>query len=256
MWFKVDDRFWSHPKVTGCSDSAIALWVRAGSYCAMYLTDGFIADSARNIFGIHFDSDAEKLVECGLWEKVDGGFQFHDWSTFQPASEAVKAKRAADRQRKSKDGKIAAESRWNPRGSRNGIHVSSNAPVPVPNSSSKEEQRDDVNAVITAFQESLEARGIKTKKPPQSWLKDARLMIDVDKHSVEQIKTCITWTTNNAFWRGNILTIPKLREKYEQLRLAAEAERSSRQRNVTPARNGEALWDSLPQVKPGVRLDD
>ena len=31
-WFKVDDGWWSHPKILQLSDSAQALWMRAGSW--------------------------------------------------------------------------------------------------------------------------------------------------------------------------------------------------------------------------------
>ncbi len=30
VWFKIDDGFWSHPKVLELSDAAVALWTRAG----------------------------------------------------------------------------------------------------------------------------------------------------------------------------------------------------------------------------------
>jgi len=49
-------------------------------------------------------------------------------------------------------------------------------------------------------------------------------MIDHDGRSEEQIHAAIDWCQTNEFWRSNILSMPKLREKYDQLRLAAKHE--------------------------------
>ena len=38
---------------------------------------------------------ADALVMAGLWDEVDGGYQFHDWAEFQPSAEAEKEKRKA-----------------------------------------------------------------------------------------------------------------------------------------------------------------
>lgn len=101
-WFRIDDGFWSHPKVVGLSDSAIALWTRAGAYACQHLTDGVIAAPVLRLVG---EKDAaEELIGAGLWEKVPGGYAFHDWAEYQETSTAVKDRRAAarDRQRKSR----------------------------------------------------------------------------------------------------------------------------------------------------------
>ena len=103
-WFKVDDGFWSHPKVLGLSDSAIALWVRAGSWCSQQLTDGFVPDSARTLLGIREMSagvtTADELVDADLWSEEAGGWAFNDWSEYQPSKSSVEERRAADRRRK------------------------------------------------------------------------------------------------------------------------------------------------------------
>lgn len=109
-WFKVDDGFWCHPKTLAISAEAVALWVRAGSYCGQQLTDGFLTDSARTLFGLTFDTAAEELVEAGLWEKRDGGYQFRNWDEYQPSRDDVETKRAADRERKRQAREVRKES--------------------------------------------------------------------------------------------------------------------------------------------------
>ncbi|MBF6133491.1 hypothetical protein IU501_10820 [Nocardia otitidiscaviarum] len=110
-WFKIDDGFWSHPKVTALSDSAVALWVRAGAYACQHLTDGFIARSALRMLGE--PSAVAELLDSGLWTEATGGFQFHDWAEYQETGEAVKRRReqARDRQRKAREAREAKRGR-------------------------------------------------------------------------------------------------------------------------------------------------
>ncbi len=98
-WFKVDDHFWSHPKVSSLSNDAISLWVRAGSYAAQHLTDGFIPDATvtRQLWASL--EHVGELVACGLWVQESGGYRFHDWFEYQPTAESTHAKRAAARER-------------------------------------------------------------------------------------------------------------------------------------------------------------
>lgn len=99
-WFKVDDGFWSHPKTVGLSDSAVALWVRAGAYACQHLTDGVIAVPVLRMVG---DKDAAaELVTAGLWDETAGGYVFHDWAEYQETSETVKERRASARERQRK----------------------------------------------------------------------------------------------------------------------------------------------------------
>ncbi len=108
VWFKVDDSFWSHPKVLTLSGDALALWVRAGAYCGQQLTDGFVSLQALRMLA---DRDAAvELANAGLWESVRGGFQFHDWAEYQPTREHVieERKKATERKRKSRQASQSA----------------------------------------------------------------------------------------------------------------------------------------------------
>lgn len=97
-WLKIDDGFWCHQKVMLASPSALALWIRAGSWCAQQLTDGQLDARFLSLFGGTPDI-ADELVDLGLWERTATGFQFHDWLEYQPSKEQVLAERAAARER-------------------------------------------------------------------------------------------------------------------------------------------------------------
>lgn len=100
-WFKVDDGFWSHPKVLGLSDQAIALWVKAGSYASQHLTDGVIPRKA--LKALHGSPEAAyELVEAELWLDHIEGWCFHDWHKYQPTRSKVEADREKTRERVAK----------------------------------------------------------------------------------------------------------------------------------------------------------
>ena len=102
-WFKVDDGWWSHPKILQLSDSAQALWMRAGSWSMKHLTDGDVPAFALPLLGAKPKPVAE-LVAVGLWLEVPTGYQFHDWAKYQPSRESVEREResAAERKRVSR----------------------------------------------------------------------------------------------------------------------------------------------------------
>lgn len=110
--FRVDDAFHSHPKAQRATDEALGLWVRAGSYCMAYLTDGFVPEwwVKQQPRGT---AKAKKLVAAGLWDDNairDGekGYQFHEFTG--PGRQDSREQIEADREkwRKKKAGQRAA----------------------------------------------------------------------------------------------------------------------------------------------------
>ncbi len=82
--------------------------------------------------------------------------------------------------------------------------------------------RLDVERVCIHLADRIEANGSKRPDITQGWRDSARLMIDKDGRTEQQIHTAIDWSQADDFWHRNVLSMPKLREKYEQLRLAAK----------------------------------
>lgn len=100
-WFRVDDDAAFHSKIVAAGNAAVGLWARAGSYSSRELTDGFIP--AHMIASLGTPAQAKKLVQVRLWDKVDGGYQFHQWAERQPFTKAdVEKKRAEARARMAK----------------------------------------------------------------------------------------------------------------------------------------------------------
>lgn len=89
-------------------------------------------------------------------------------------------------------------------------------------------ERDDVERLCQHLSDRIVDNG--TVRPPitKRWRDAARLMLDKEGRTEDQVHAAIDWCQSDGFWKANILSMPKLREKYDQLRLAA-------QRNSFPA---------------------
>jgi len=142
-WFNVDDGLAFHTKVIKAGNTAMGLWVRAGSHCARHLTDGFVDDDV--VLSLGTMKQAERLVNAGLWLRVEGGFQFHEYHADgrNPTRAEVLAKRLRDAERKAKQrAKIQAESEdvqvsgqsppGTPSGVTGGVTVGVQSPPPLP----------------------------------------------------------------------------------------------------------------------------
>jgi hypothetical protein len=107
-WFKIDDSFYDHPKVFDAPDCAVALWTRAGTWSARNLTDGFVPTGMPARFCDDPEQAVKELLNRGLWKRTRGGYQFHDWSHYQPTKEEA----LAGRDGMSSGGALGNHRRW------------------------------------------------------------------------------------------------------------------------------------------------
>ena len=101
---------------------------------------------------------------------------------------------------------------------RGSVHDDEDTPEPTPIT----EHRPDVDAVCDAMAASVNRRTGRTPRITATWRTQARLMIDRDGRTVEEITRIIDWVDGNDFWRANVLSLPKLRQKFDTLRLQAQ----------------------------------
>lgn len=99
-WAKVDDRFFSHPKVVETSLAARGLWITALSWSSAMETDGWIPSHMLPVLVDDSYRDgpeplAIELVRAGLWEEGDRGFRVHDFLDWNPSRETLTARRHA-----------------------------------------------------------------------------------------------------------------------------------------------------------------
>jgi hypothetical protein len=83
-------------------------------------------------------------------------------------------------------------------------------------------KRPDVEEICSYLADKIVKNGSRRPRITPEWRNQARLLLDKDGCTVEMVKKAIDWCQADPFWSANILSMPKLREKYDQLRLAAK----------------------------------
>lgn len=94
--------------------------------------------------------------------------------------------------------------------------------------------RDDVERLCLHLTDRIVDNGSRRPSVTNGWRKAARLLMDKDGRSEAEIHAAIDWCQTDPFWKANILSMPKLREKYDQMRLQSERRNSSAEQS----RNG------------------
>jgi len=119
-WWRIDDGAADHPKFLALEElgparyaAAVALWFRAGCYSAKQRLDGEVPSAfvGRSTSIPRRKRAATDLVQVGLWLEAEDGWEFNDWSSFNPTSDERSAKRRAktERQRRWREKKRAEE---------------------------------------------------------------------------------------------------------------------------------------------------
>lgn len=100
--------------------------------------------------------------------------------------------------------------------------------------------RPDVERLCGHLADRIEANGSKRPNVTKRWRDAARLMLDNDGRTEQQVMAAINWSQGHEFWRANILSMPKLREKYDQLRLQAAQPKANGRPSTTNDRVRQA----------------
>lgn len=82
--------------------------------------------------------------------------------------------------------------------------------------------RIDVQRLCAHLADRIEANGVKRPAVTEKWRDAARLMLDRDGRTEEQVHAAIDWCQSDEFWRSNILSMPTLRKQYDRLRMQAK----------------------------------
>jgi hypothetical protein len=82
--------------------------------------------------------------------------------------------------------------------------------------------RADVDRLCEHLADRITANGSRRPSVTAKWRDAARLLLDKDGMTEQQVHAAIDWSQDSEFWRANILSMPKLREKYDQLRQQAK----------------------------------
>ena len=103
-WVKLEDGFYTHPKLLSVSVSARWLFVAALCFSNQNATDGVVSVGAADGIGCiqHARRAVEELVAAGLWEPDPEGYRIHDYHLYQPSREKILHDRALAAERQAK----------------------------------------------------------------------------------------------------------------------------------------------------------
>lgn len=248
-WAPVDTGYLDNPKmldVLDASSTATLMHLASVLYCAQHLTDGHIAPGIpRRKVGASPDDD-QLLIDAGLWhaeghdcpdcpQPEPRKVYVHDF--LQHNRTAAKAKKASESASK------AAKERWaREKAEADADRMRTALPGAMRNREirnaerEKEREKDtpspgtadaaprpDIESLCTRLANHIEANGAKRPNITKAWRDQARLLLDRDNRNLAEAERLIDWCQASTFWRANILSMPKFRDKYDQLRLQMEA---------------------------------
>lgn len=236
LYVKLDASYPDDEKIILAGEKAELLYVRGLCLAKRILSDGFIADAHLPRFGLQgVEARARRLCQVGLWRRDDdaGGYWISSWLKHNPSAGQV----AEIREKRRHAGKQSAQQRAQQSVEQHAEQVDEH-----PSKTEEEEEEegsrgavselrpdvtqaysDTVHVLTRRLALAVKANGHKvpdeTAKTRGKWLDAIRLLLDRDGADPGEVERVIDWATGDEFWRANIQSAPKFREKYSQLRL-------------------------------------
>lgn len=232
-------------------DLAMYLHIAAMGWCNENLTDGIIPKET--IPDLVFTRKTKKLagflVKIGEWEEKNGDFFIKNYGEEQETKAEIKQKREqnAERQRryreKQKQEDVSNQAKnvgtnlsnvTHTNASRNALVTKGVTPsntdtdtdtdidIDTDKKKNKKEKgpKQKHVAVVELCDHLAEHIALNTDRRPsvgEQWLVEMDRLIRLDGRDPELILQVIDWCQADEFWRGNILSSKKLREKFDQL---------------------------------------
>lgn len=241
-WYMLDE-FGADEELADALVSA-GLWLRIVPDLSPGDTEGTDRDTEGT--GVGRSGDGEN------YGPQEAGYQFLNWDEYQPTRTETEERRRKERekkrnQRRGPNGKFAGQGRvpdlspGDTLGDTLGSppHVPRESAVPVPSrpvpspsntSSGFAEAHPDAAQLIDWLNAQVVDNGFKEPADTKANRDAARLLLTRDGVEPERAKAVASWALNDEFWRTNIRSFSKLREKFETL----EAQMQRPQRGSGP----------------------
>jgi len=254
IYIKLTVNFANDPKVRalarfGAPDAGLArdLFVQMVCHCKEMLTDGFVSAEQVGLMVYPLDPEhgnqlAKQLASVGLIKEESKdeapGWQVLAYVKRNGTREDVERLSQVRAEAGRKGGRPPGQTTR--KANRNQV-AKQNKSQPNPYTETESETgkdqnpspREDVERLCIHLADRIEGNGSKRPSITQDWRVAARLMIDRDGRTEEQIRTAIDWCQDDEFWMRNVMSMPTLRKQYDRLRLAAQQQQRS-----TPAKPG------------------
>lgn len=169
-WFQVDDQLGFHPKAVAAGNAAMGLWVRAGSWCSLHVTEGFVPANIARSMGT--PAQIRRLVEVGLWVTAPNGYDFHQWDDRQMSKGEIEDRRRKRADAGRKGGQKSGVTRRS--GSKQGSKIEASASANAEARPQQELQQNRTPVLVPALDsgylggEALDANVRENAPPPRS----------------------------------------------------------------------------------------
>lgn len=108
--------------------------------------------------------------------------------------------------------------------------------------------------IALSFQELFKSNLTEAKastatveKAKGSWIDDIRMMVEIDKVKIEDLREIFKFLKKDQFWKQNILSTKKLREKYPQLKMKINGESKQTTEFASKKQSGNRVTDAYKQ---------
>lgn len=103
-WARIDDGYFDHPKISGLSQDAQLLHLRAILYSSRFLTDGVVPAHLLKVFvKKRVEKVVKELISCSLFvQKSDGNYEIKDYLEYQSSKKDVEELKEEARKRAQK----------------------------------------------------------------------------------------------------------------------------------------------------------
>jgi hypothetical protein len=267
-YVKLGSLYYADPKIMRLSPDAECLFTRSLAFCGNAESAGFIELGTEIFFGARLkttqarEESIAELVETGLWTTCEGGWEITRWAKWQDEVDYLSEKRKRDREyrrekretekldrvdRQSYD--LSTDSRTQPsttvapkerRGEER--REEDYSKVGLSPDGPKKDHHPETDRLCRLLNDLIVANGNRPKQVTEKWRNSCDLLISKDKIPVTEIERLIRWSQKSKFWKSNIMSMPKFREKYDTLRMQSEEQfkKTGGGLNAVIARRGQA----------------
>lgn len=134
-------------------------------------------------------------------------------------------------------------------GSRKSLKGTTREP-PITSAKRADDEHPEASKLCDRLAELMVANGCKQPTIGKRWLDAARLLLDRDGRTFPEALAVLEWTQADDFEQANIHSMPKFRQRYDQLRLKARRAGALTARSTPPATEDDILdwlrgqWDA------------
>lgn len=238
LFARLDLDYADHPKIIVLSDAAFRAHIEMILYSRKHMTDGRIPKQIAKRFGSESLSEllANDEQTPSLIENEDGSYTLHGYADMNETKAEITARSRANAENgrrggiaKKRNAKQTASESLSETPSENVAETETETETELKDKAKVADApvRPEILELLDHLDQRIIANGARKPNRTKTNLDAMRLLIDNDKHTIEEVRGAIDWATSNNFWKAHILNAKKLRDKFDTMRLQATNVRSN-----------------------------